>query len=220
MQISKIFRISICKTIRFNLFYLGIKGIFRPAFLVGKNILFYDRLKGKVEIEDYYRRFGIHIGIQENELTYYKANRGIWNNCGKVIFKGSCNLGCGIRIATSKSGIIIFGDDCSINGNTEIIATKKIEFCSSVNISWGCLFMDTDFHSIYEATGKCINENKEIIIGEKSWIGARALVLKGVHLCANTIIGAGSVITKGNTEKNQIIVGNNRVTYKNVRWKM
>lgn len=49
---------------------------------------------------------------------------------------------------------------------------------------------------------------KDIYIGKKCWIGMNSMILPGVSLGDNTIVGAGSVVTKSFEEGNCIIVGN------------
>jgi acetyltransferase-like isoleucine patch superfamily enzyme len=48
---------------------------------------------------------------------------------------------------------------------------------------------------------------KEIIIHDNVWLGAGAIVLKGVEIGENTVIGAASVVTK-NIPANVIAAGN------------
>lgn len=48
---------------------------------------------------------------------------------------------------------------------------------------------------------------KEIIIGENCFIGARSIILPGTHIGDNTIVGAGSVV-KGTFKGNCVICGN------------
>lgn len=38
--------------------------------------------------------------------------------------------------------------------------------------------------------------NKDVYIGENTWIGACAIIVPGVHIGKNCVIGAGSVVTK------------------------
>ncbi len=38
--------------------------------------------------------------------------------------------------------------------------------------------------------------NKDVYIGENTWIGASAVIVPGVHIGKNCVIGAGSVVTK------------------------
>jgi acetyltransferase-like isoleucine patch superfamily enzyme len=51
-------------------------------------------------------------------------------------------------------------------------------------------------------------EGKPVIIGEKCWIGMNSVVLPGVELGDNTIVGAGSIVTKSFIEGNCVIAGN------------
>jgi len=51
-------------------------------------------------------------------------------------------------------------------------------------------------------------EGKDVLIGEKCWIGMNSTILPGVQLGNNTIVGAGSVVTKSFSEGNVIIAGN------------
>lgn len=48
----------------------------------------------------------------------------------------------------------------------------------------------------------------KIIIGQHSFIGSNSLILPGVELGRNTIVGAGSVVTKSFKEGNVVIAGN------------
>ena len=49
---------------------------------------------------------------------------------------------------------------------------------------------------------------KNVIIGDKCWIGMNSIILPGVELANNTIVGAGSVVTKSFKTPNSIIAGN------------
>lgn len=49
---------------------------------------------------------------------------------------------------------------------------------------------------------------KDITIGRKCWIGMNCMILPGITLGDNTIVGAGSVVTKSFPEGNCIIAGN------------
>lgn len=51
-------------------------------------------------------------------------------------------------------------------------------------------------------------EGKDIVIGKDCWIGMNSVVLPGVILGDNTIVGAGSVVTKSFEEGNCVIAGN------------
>ena len=54
---------------------------------------------------------------------------------------------------------------------------------------------------------KGLQYNKDVYIGENSWIGAGVVIVPGVHIGKNTVIGAGSVVTK-DIPDNVVAVGN------------
>ncbi|MBS5927319.1 MAG: acyltransferase [Clostridium sp.] len=49
---------------------------------------------------------------------------------------------------------------------------------------------------------------KNIVLGCKCWIGMNSIILPGVKLGDNTVVGAGAVVTKSFEEGNCIIAGN------------
>lgn len=52
------------------------------------------------------------------------------------------------------------------------------------------------------------DDPKDVIIGRKCWIGMNVVILPGVILGDNTIVGAGSIVTKSFEDGNCVIVGN------------
>ena len=52
-----------------------------------------------------------------------------------------------------------------------------------------------------------IRRNRQIHIGCNVWLGAGAIILRGVTIGDNSIVGAGSVVTK-DVPANVIVVGN------------
>ncbi|WP_286166443.1 DapH/DapD/GlmU-related protein [Bacillus sp. E(2018)] len=51
-------------------------------------------------------------------------------------------------------------------------------------------------------------KGKDIILGKKNWVGMNSVILPGVVLGDNTVVGAGSVVTKSFPEGNCVIAGN------------
>lgn len=47
-----------------------------------------------------------------------------------------------------------------------------------------------------ELRARGLQYNKDVYIGENTWIGAGAVIVPGVRIGKNTVIGAGSVVTK------------------------
>jgi acetyltransferase-like isoleucine patch superfamily enzyme len=90
----------------------------------------------------------------------------------------------------------------SIGYNTHIMDRTRINVAESVsigqqcNISWDCDIMDTDFHAIYDLEGKSQPVAQRIVIEDQVWIGANSIVLKGVTIGRQSVVAAGSVVTR------------------------
>ena len=100
-----------------------------------------------------------------------------------------------------KTPKLIIGDRVTIGYDTEFTINDQIIIGSDTVIATGCNFADCDGHPI-SASGRLAHQGvtpddvKRITIAENVWIGRRVQVLKGVTIGANSIIAAGSVVTK------------------------
>jgi len=99
--------------------------------------------------------------------------------------------------ARERGSCISIGTGTAISNNIGIIAMK------SVVIGEGCLIgdlvsiVDCDFHGIQPATRhQSVGEIMPVIIGNNVWLGSRVTVLKGVTIGDNSVVAAGSVVTK------------------------
>lgn len=64
----------------------------------------------------------------------------------------------------------------------------------------------TQNHDVYDPDNR--SEGKNIILGNKCWIGMNAVILPGVVLGDHTVVGAGAVVTKSFPEGHCVIAGN------------
>lgn len=104
-------------------------------------------------------------------------------------------------IIARNGGRIQIGDDVSMSGVT-IYAFKHIEIGDHTIIGANTKIFDSDFHPI-DPQIRILNEDdkehtamKETIIGKNVFIGCNVLILKGVHIGNNSVIDAGSVVSK------------------------
>ena len=67
----------------------------------------------------------------------------------------------------------------------------------------GIITSNHDLHNLDEH-----QFGKDVIIGERSWIGMNSMILPGVELGEKTIVGAGSVVTKSFKGGYCVIAGN------------
>jgi acetyltransferase-like isoleucine patch superfamily enzyme len=80
-----------------------------------------------------------------------------------------------------------------------------------VLIGAGACIWDTDFHPV-DAERRREHATRDarcvpITIEDEVFIGARALILKGVNVGRSAVIGAGAIVTK-NVDPGDIVAGN------------
>ncbi|MEW4371264.1 DapH/DapD/GlmU-related protein [Paenibacillus kandeliae] len=114
-------------------------------------------------------------------------------------------------IRTLSSGATIqIGDDVGISG-ASICAASSVTIGSEVMLGVNVQISDTDFHPI-KPDGRRFNKNvadvgtSPTVIEDNVWVGANSIVLKGVTIGKNSIIGAGSIVS-GSIPANCIAAG-------------
>lgn len=88
------------------------------------------------------------------------------------------------------------GDDVGISG-CSISATKRIRIGHRVLVGAGALITDSDAHPLHPEDRKADLEPRSlpVEIGDDAFIGARAIILKGVRIGEGAVVGAGAVVT-------------------------
>ncbi len=106
-----------------------------------------------------------------------------------VIFKFDGPYSQGLAIKVGKNNFIGFG--------TEFNIKYGISIGNDCLIASGCKFIDHD-HGIKKDGLMRFQEcpGDHIIIGNDVWIGANAVILKGVNIGQGAIIAAGAVLNK------------------------
>ena len=108
---------------------------------------------------------------------------------------------------TATRGRIEIGNNVGMS-SPSISARQLVSIGNHVNIGGDCIIMDNDAHRsyyLYRRNGfqKIIDTKtieplpiSPVIIEDDVWIGARCIILKGVHIGARSIIAAGSIVVK------------------------
>ena len=158
------------------------------------------------------------------EKTTFLGIPIITNKKNSIIKIGNNNLICsrssqtalGVShptiIRTLQSNAEIFIKNNVRMSGTTICAAKKVEIRENCVIGADVVISDTDFHSLNPALRSTKDDSKyasvsPVIIGNDVFIGTKSIILKGVSIGENSVIGAGSVVTKSFNE-NSIIAGN------------
>ncbi|MHC4083602.1 MAG: acyltransferase [Planctomycetota bacterium] len=101
------------------------------------------------------------------------------------------------------------GDNTGIFGTT-IVCSESVKIGSNTLIAGGTHIYDSDFHSL-EAGVRIEGDDQvqtlPVSIGNQCWIGSCCIILKGVMIGDQAVIGAGSVVTK-DVPPRQVWAGN------------
>jgi acetyltransferase-like isoleucine patch superfamily enzyme len=101
-----------------------------------------------------------------------------------------------IITAWCDNAVIEIGDEVGMSG-CSITAEERISIGNRVSIGAGVLIMDTDAHSMVLGERKSgLGLTAPVIIEDDVFIGARAIILKGVRIGRGSIVGAGAVVVK------------------------
>ena len=105
-------------------------------------------------------------------------------------------------ITTEKDAKLKIGNNVGLSGSS-IWCFKEVEIEDNVKIGANTLITDGDAHLDDPRAG----EIKPVHISKNVWLGMNVTVLKGVTIGRNSIIGAGSIVTK-NIPDNVVAAGN------------
>ncbi|GHT61271.1 hypothetical protein FACS189451_02930 [Bacteroidia bacterium] len=134
------------------------------------------------------------------------GNNLVFNSKEKHYYLG-LNHPCIIDV--KENAHLEIGDNCGFSA-VSIRCWNSISIGKHVLFGFNVTVSDTDSHPVnyLERRVSVIGaENAPVVIGDDVWIGGNSIILKGVHIGARSIIGAGSVVTK-NIPLDEIWAGN------------
>lgn len=102
---------------------------------------------------------------------------------------------------------IEIGENFYANHNLIILDGNKVSFGDNVFIAPNCGFYTAGHPLDYKQRNQGLEYAKPIRVGNNVWIGGNVVVLPGVTIGDNCVIGAGSIVTKDIPE-NTVAVGN------------
>lgn len=150
----------------------------------------------------FYRSLGVQIegACWLRAIEIPRGHRNIRLADGVALDRGVVLLISGESGGAEK---IVIGHAAYINRATMIDASERIEIGANAMIGPFCYITDHD----HAAGSADVLVAKPTRIGERCWLGAHVTVLKGVTIGRDTIVGAGSVVTKS-LPAHVIAVGN------------
>ncbi len=160
--------------------------------------------KGNLKrLKELFHRCGEQVFIESGFHMDYGDNISLGNN---VFINVNCTFLDGkiednlleaeenLKVSANQ-GVINIGDDCFIGPNVQLLAVS---------------------HDMEPSERlKKYNYIDSIIIGKNVWLGGGVIVLAGVSIGDNSVIGAGSVVTK-DIEENCFYAGNPAIKVRSI----
>lgn len=136
----------------------------------------------------------------------YRKNKSIYFEFGSQLYRFHQQIKLGKDVYLKRNSIIgcsnelskiYIGNNTTIGFNSIIMASENIRIGNDCMIAPNVFMVDSN-HGTEPGIpfNSQLNLCKSILIGNNVWIGAGAIILPGVEIPDDTIIGAGSVVTK------------------------
>ena len=90
-------------------------------------------------------------------------------------------------------GRLEIGDDTFMNYGTSIAATGSVRIGERCLLGMYTIILDNDFHELDARTRR--PAPRPVVLEDNVWLGHRVLVLPGVTIGRDAVVGAGSVVT-------------------------
>ena len=143
----------------------------------------------------------------------YEVGRILIEKGAKLLCDSGVTFRAGCKLGVYNGAELILGKNISLNYNTTLYCRSKIVIGNDTAISQNVVIRDSDVHHI-----KGTNNSAPIIIGNHCWIGTNVIILKGVSIGDNSVVGAGSVVTH-DIPPNCAVAGNPaRIIKENIDW--
>ncbi|MDO4465983.1 MAG: acyltransferase [Bacillota bacterium] len=152
-----------------------------------------------------YNILGKHMPLSDSRMNL--GSKKVRAFCGKLILL-ECGTNVNIEKGAQFSSEIKLGDNSGIGVNA--IISSHVEIGNDVMMGPDCMIF-TSNHGMDRLDIPMWKQPhtspKPVVIGNDVWIGARVIILPGVHIGDGCVIGAGSVVTK-DVEPYSIVGGN------------
>ena len=123
-----------------------------------------------------------------------------------------------VRLTTwchgDHQGRVEIGDYALICPDVRVDSATEIRVGANTMLAAGVYLTDADWHGIYDRA-EIVGKTAPVILGDNVWLGDSAIVCKGVTIGDNSIVGAGSVVTRS-IPANVVAAGNPAVVVRDL----
>ncbi|EOS69971.1 hypothetical protein C818_02134 [Lachnospiraceae bacterium MD308] len=138
--------------------------------------------------------------VPSNIKIYFSGEKSLVK-IGCDVFVGYLDIYCG------NNGKCLIGDKTSVQGAELTVSEAEVRLGENCMLSSGIRIRTHDWHHIFDKkTSKRINYARNVIIGNRVWIGQDAILAPGANIGVGSIVGERAV-TSSSFGDNMIIAG-------------
>jgi len=101
-----------------------------------------------------------------------------------------------LEIVVRAGAHLEIGERTLVNFGTSIVALERVEIGAHCHIGPQCIIMDNAFHEMDPERRLEEPPSDPIVIEDNVWLGARVIVMPGVTIGRDSVVGAGSIVTR------------------------
>ena len=152
-----------------------------------------------------YNLIGKHMPLSDGHFNF--GSKKVRAFCGKLILR-ECGKNVNIEKGAHFSSEVSLGDNSGLGINCQI--APQVTIGNDVMMGPDCMIytsnhgMERTDIPMWKQPSTAV---EPVVIGNDVWLGARVIILPGVHIGDGSVIGAGSVVTK-NVEPYSVVAGN------------
>ena len=152
-----------------------------------------------------YKLVAKHLPLSDSHFNF--GSKKLRAFCAKLILP-ECGKNVNIEHGAQFAYDLRIGDNSGVGVNA--LLSSHVSIGNDVMMGPDCMFFAFNHGMSDLSTPMWTQKSTEprpIVIGDDVWIGARTIILGGVHVGNGSVIGAGSVVTK-DVAPYSIVAGN------------
>jgi len=136
----------------------------------------------------------------EGRMRIYNQGEIVLGEALRINSHNACTV-----LAAFPGGRIDIGDRTFLNYGVDISATRLVKIGADCLLGAHVGILDNDFHDINERS--TMPSPRPVVIGDRVWLGNRVMVLPGVTIGPDSVVGAASVVVN-DIPARSVAVGN------------
>lgn len=158
------------------------------------------------------------LGLNINHATGLPCSLRLRANA-RLTVHGNSEICHGTLVLVSDNAHLEIGHKSYINFNSTVICYDHLTIGSNCAISWNTNILDGNAHELV-VDEVARPRTQPVVLGDRVWIGAGAIILPGVIVGDDAVVAAGSVVTADVPSKTVVAGNPARVIREKVTWRL